>query len=276
MKLPFPTLQVRHCAGLSYLTDQPLFEATGVSMGFSRRDGGTSAPPYDSLNLGTHVGDVSVDVRENRRRLLAAAGLEGTRLLTLNQVHGREVLQLASGEGADFAAAEALAADGADGVAVAALNVTALLCFADCVPVVVVSPSGFFAVAHAGWRGALAGIPSRVVEALAKLDAQAGQMGISPSDYNGYIGPHIMAECYECGSDLVEQFVRRYGDGCASGSTHLCLEEAVRASLAEAGICSERIASAGKCTACHPDLYFSYRESGGLTGRHGAFAGRKG
>lgn len=276
MKLPFPTLQVRHYADLSYLTDQPLFEAAGVRMGFSRRCGGVSAAPYDSLNLGTHVGDDLEDVRENRRRLLTAAGLEGTRLLSLNQVHGSKVLQLADGGDADFAAVQAAADLGADGVAVAAPDTTALLCFADCVPVVVVSPSGAFAVAHAGWRGALAGIPAKAVAALAALDAQALWLDISPSDYNGYIGPHIMAECYECGLDLVEQFVNRYGDGCAAGSAHLCLEAAVRASLEEAGLSSNRVVSVAECTACHPDLYFSYRESGGLTGRHSAFAGRKG
>lgn len=276
MKLPLPTLQVRHCAGLSYLTDQPLFVATGVRMGFSRRSGGVSAAPYDSLNLGTHVGDVLEGVQENRRRLLAAAGLEGTSLLALNQVHGSEVLQVTGADGASLAAAESLAAEGADGIAVAATGVTALLCFADCVPVVVASPSGAFAVAHAGWRGALAGIPAKAVQALAALDARAGLADISPSVYNSYIGPHIMAECYECGPDLVEKFVSRYGDGCAADPVHLRLEAAVRASLGEAGIVPERIASAGECTACHAEQYFSYRESGGLTGRHSAFAGRKG
>ena len=57
MALPKPTLQARPSAGLSFLTDEPLFAATGVRLGFSRRQGGVSEPPYDSLNLGDHVED---------------------------------------------------------------------------------------------------------------------------------------------------------------------------------------------------------------------------
>lgn len=275
MKLPEPTLQACTRAGLSFLTDEPLFAATGVRMGFTRRTGGVSEAPYDSLNLGSHVGDDLGAVEENRRRLLAAADLGATALITLNQVHGSQVLTASDAAPAALGAVARAGAEGADGLAVGVPGVTSLLCFADCVPVVVVSPSGAFAVAHAGWRGALAGIPAKAVQALAELDAQAGQEGFSPSDYNGYIGPHIMAKCYECGEEVISQFIERYGQACAPMPGHLSLEAAVRASFAEAGLRPGRIASAGECTACCADRYFSYRESGGCTGRHGAFAGRK-
>lgn len=267
-------MQARASAGLSFLTDEPLFAATGVRLGFSRRAGGVSEPPYDSLNLGDHVEDDPDAVAENRRLLLEAAGLSGTGLVTLNQVHGDAVLALGDGSSATWESLARAAAGGADGVAVSVPNVTALLCFADCTPVIVVSPSGAFAVAHAGWRGALAGIPAKAVAVLADLDARAGQ-GIDPSAYNAYIGPHIGAECYECGEDLVGRFVERFGAACARSTDHLDLEAAVRASLAEARIAPSRIASSGECTACRDDLYFSYRKSGGRCGRHGAFAGRK-
>lgn len=203
MKLPEPALQACTRAGLSFLTDEPLFAATGVRMGFTRRMGGVSEPPYDSLNLGSHVGDSLPAVEENRRRLLAAADLDATALLTLNQVHGSRVLTVSSAAPAVLEATARAGAEGADGLAVGVPAVTALLCFADCVPVVVVSPSGAFAVAHAGWRGALAGIPAKAVRAVAQLDAQAARSDFSPSDYNGYIGPHIMAKCYECGEDVI-------------------------------------------------------------------------
>lgn len=274
MKLPLPTLQARSCAGLSFLTDEALFGACGVRMGFTRRGGGASLPPYDSLNLGSHVGDDLEAVRENRRRLLDAAGLGGTRLLMANQVHGSSVLSVDDGfdEKLDRVAAQADA--GADGLAVGVPGVTALLCFADCVPVVVVSASGAFAVAHAGWRGAFADIPRKAVEALRALDADRGGDG-SPFRYNAYIGPHIMAECYQCDPDLVSQFVERFGPECAWDGDHLSLDAAVRASLLGAGVAAERIVSAGVCTACSTEDYYSYRASGGVCGRHGAFAGRK-
>lgn len=274
MSFPLPTLQARTVAGLSFLTDETLFESCGVRMGFSRRGGGASKPPYDTLNLGTHVGDDGADVRENRRRLLSAAGLAGTELLVANQVHGPEVLSLGPGTPGGLPAVAQAAAEGADGLAVAVPNVTALLCFADCVPVVVVSPSGAFAVAHAGWRGALAGIPGNAAAALSKLDGRRSG-ACSPFDYNAYIGPHIMAECYECDPELVGRFAKRFGAECAPDERHLDLDAAVRASLLEAGLSPARILSAGECTACSRDRYFSYRASGGVCGRHSAFAGRK-
>ena len=267
-------MQARPSAGLSFLTDEPLFAATGVRLGFSRRQGGVSEPPYDGLNLGDHVEDDPMAVAENRALLLDAAGLGSTRLLTLNQVHGDVVLALDDDAAAAWEEVTRAGAAGADGVAVAVPDVTALLCFADCTPVIVVSPSGAYAVAHAGWRGALAGIPAKAVEALAALDARAGRAA-DPSEYNAYIGPHIGAECYECAPELVGRFAERFGPSCARGADHLDLEAAVRASLAEAGVAEARIASSGECTACRDDLYFSYRKSGGRCGRHSAFAGRK-
>ena len=247
---------------------------TKMRLGFSRRQGGVSEPPYDGLNLGDHVEDDPMAVAENRALLLDAAGLGSTRLLTLNQVHGDVVLALDDDAAAAWEEVARAGAAGADGVAVAVPDVTALLCFADCTPVIVVSPSGAYAVAHAGWRGALAGIPAKAVATLAALDVRAGR-AVDPSEYNAYVGPHIGAECYECGPDLVGRFVERFGASCARGADHLDLEAAVRASLAEAGIAPERIASSGECTACRDDLYFSYRKSGGRCGRHSAFAGRK-
>lgn len=273
MALPLPTLQVRTRADLSFLTDEALFDAAGVRLGFTRRAGGASPPPFDSLNLGSHVGDDLSFVRENRARLLRAAGLDHARLLTLNQVHGSQVLTVDDAAEGALARVQQAADEGADGVAVDAAGVCALLCFADCVPVVAVSPTGAFAVAHAGWRGALAGIPKAAVEALVALDARAGREA-DPAQYNAYIGPHIMTECYEA-PDLVPQFAERYGAACDAGDGRLNLQAAVSASLIEAGIAPRRIAAAGECTACHPDQYFSYRASGGRCGRHGAFAGRK-
>lgn len=274
MALPLPTLQARTSAGLSFLTDDPLFDATGVRMGFSRRCGGVSEPPYDGLNLGSHVDDDPASVAENRARLLHATGLEGTALVVPNQIHGDEIALLGAATPEDLSHFTAKADAGADGLAVAVPGVTALLCFADCTPVVAVSPSGAFAVAHAGWRGALAGIPAKAVHALVSMDEQGG-LTTDPSDCNVYIGPHIKSECYECGADLIGRFVDRFGASCDAGEGHLDLEAAVRASLAEAHVAPERIASSGECTACCDDLYFSYRKSGGRCGRHSAFAGRK-
>ena len=127
MALPKPTLQARPSAGLSFLTDEPLFAATGVRLGFSRRPGGVSEPPYDGLNLGDHVEDDPMAVAENRALLLDAAGLGSTRLLTLNQVHGDVVLALDDDAAAAWEEVTRAGAAGADGVAVAVPDVAFVL-----------------------------------------------------------------------------------------------------------------------------------------------------
>ena len=122
MALPKPTLQARPSAGLSFLTDESLFAATGVRLGFSRRQGGVSEPPYDGLNLGDHVEDDPMAVAENRALLLDAAGLGSTRLLTLNQVHGDVVLALDDDAAAAWEEVARAGAAGADGLMIEVHN----------------------------------------------------------------------------------------------------------------------------------------------------------
>ncbi len=91
------------------------------------------------------------------------------------------------------------AQDGADGLVVHALNAAALLCYADCVPVIIVSPTGRFAVVHAGWRGVDNLISVKAVRSMAYAD-EAPLGADAALTYNVYIGPHIGPECF--------------GDGC--------------------------------------------------------------
>ena len=133
--------------------------------------------PYATLNLGGHVQDAVDAVQENRRRLLAALGAEGMPLVVPNQVHGTRIVAI--DDASDIEDACAAAAEGADGLLVGVPDVAALLCFADCVPVVAVSPTGRFAVVHAGWRGAVAHIAYQAVRALALRDVQGAGRELS-------------------------------------------------------------------------------------------------
>lgn len=276
--LPMPGLRECEASGIFFLTDPALFEACGVRVAFTGRAGGTSAEPYASLNLGSHVGDDLAAVEANRDALMRALGAPDAQLLTLNQVHGDRVLVVDAETDRGRLRAEAL--EGADAIVVEEPDVAALLCFADCLPVVVVSPSGSFAVAHAGWRGAVAGIAGKAARQLARIDVRAGAV---PSEaqalasFNAYLGPCIGACCFEVGEEVRDRFASRFGDDAVAGDArdHVDLAAAVRADLQEAGMEGARIAASGICTACHPDAYFSYRASGGTCGRHGALAFRK-
>ena len=252
------------------LSDEVLFRETGVRFAFAGRAGGVSTGMYASLNTADHVGDDGEAVRRNRAIALEALGVPADLLVVPNQVHGTEVLNVEDG----YAARSVLdrAAAGADAIAIEAPRVAALMNFADCLSLIVVSPTGRFAMAHAGWRGAVAGIAGKAVCALATLDQREGALA-NPGAYNAYIGPHIRRECFEVGDDVTARFANTFGDAVVQG-THVDLAAAVTCDLQRAGLAVERIADARICTKCHPDQYFSYRAANGRCGRHAAIACR--
>lgn len=279
-QLPLPHLEARQLEPLHIVTDDALAQQTGVRVAFSGRAGGVSEPPYEGLNLGGHVGDEASAVARNRQLLLHALGADDAQIIVPNQVHGTNIVCVESAEESSVETARTQATSGADGILVDATNVAALLCFADCAPVIIVSPTGAFVVAHAGWRGAVAHIASRGVRMLAQRESQGAGAPFSAAEqaaaaYNVYIGPCIHVECFETGSDVSERFAQEIGPSCVADARHVDLVKALRLDLVQAGVSEERIVDAGVCTACHPDVFYSYRASGGTCGRHGAIAFRR-
>ena len=154
-------------------TDEVLLSASGVVVGFSERGGGVSQAPFDSLNLGSHVGDDPVAVDQNRRRMLDALGLDAFReqLTMAEQVHGERIALVRAadaGSGA-FAGGGRLAFAGTDVLITREAGVPLALCFADCVPIILVAPGPAVAVVHAGWRGALSSLPGKAALELARV-----------------------------------------------------------------------------------------------------------
>lgn len=252
---------------LEAYTDQGLFAACGVRIAFTLRHGGVSQPPYQSLNLGTHVKDDASVVAENRRRVLSAFGVTDAALLVPNQVHGRQVQTIPSG--ADLAQVRGEIAQGADALVVEARDTAVLLCFADCVPMIFVAPHGTFAVVHAGWRGVDNGIATAALEALLAADGSDDAGAV-----NVYRGAYIHAECFETGPDVYQRFIDRFGHAVAYDDTHINMGAALDQTLLQAGVKPERIADVGCCTMCNNQDWFSYRAEGGICGRHGALAVR--
>ncbi|MDO4290129.1 MAG: polyphenol oxidase family protein [Eggerthellaceae bacterium] len=281
MKVPQllePHLEARRLGPLHIVTDDALAQTTGVRVAFTGRAGGVSVKPYEGLNLATHVGDDAARVQENRALLLRALGAEGVPLVVPNQVHGNNVVAIAAADAASLDRAREQAAAGADALVVSVPEVAALLCFADCVPVVIASPTGSFAVAHAGWRGVMSHVAPKAARALAALDAAAGAFpgeDQALAAYNVYIGPHIHLECFETGVDVRDRFAEAFGEACAPDARHVDLARALSVDLARAGVDAARIADAGVCTKCHPDVFYSYRAEDGTCGRHGAVAFRR-
>ncbi|WP_165056750.1 MULTISPECIES: polyphenol oxidase family protein [unclassified Adlercreutzia] len=275
-QLPLPRLEARQLGPLHILTDDALARTSGVRVAFTGRAGGVSEAPYAGLNLATHVGDDPAAVMRNRALLLEELGVPGLPLIVPNQVHGDELVCVPRADAATLADVREKAARGADGLVVTTSGVAALLCFADCVPVVIASPTGAFAVVHAGWRGVAASIAPKAVRALAARESGAeGPFGTpeeAAAAYNVYLGPHIHVECFETGEDVRVLFAEKMGEECAPDARHVSLARALAVDLVRAGADAARIADAGVCTACCPDEFYSYRAEGGMCGRHGALA----
>ena len=215
----------------------------GAGAAFSTRLGGASEPPFDSLNLGLLTADDGEAVQENRRRLAGALGFEPGQVAFARQVHGTDLVDQPNGSGPVEA----------DGHVIRESGTAALVFTADCLPVALSGPRGV-AMVHAGWRGLAGGILAKGAEAVEATSAA--------------IGPGIGPCCYEVGPEVLDAFPG-LGEGVASGRM-LDLPEAARRLLARAGV--ERVDSAGLCTFCEEELFFSHRRDKGRTGRQGGLA----
>lgn len=259
--------------GIAWREPAGLRARHGIVVAFTERTGGCSAGPYASLDLAGHVGDDPAAVDENRSALLAALGIDAARerLTMPEQVHGTAVLEVTgaiAGMGAHAGARASTAppVPGTDALLTAETGVPLMLCFADCVPVVLVAtaPVRAVAVVHAGWRGALGRLPGRAAERL------AARAGCGTDELIAFVGPHIGPCHYEVDAGLLTRFVEEFGDRVACDG-RLDLGAAVAMALAEAGVPPSAVDRVGACTAERTDAFFSYRAEG-LTGRHGALA----
>lgn len=237
------------------LTDQP-----GLRHGIFGRSGGVSVAPFDSLNVGSIVGDRPENVRRNHERVCESLGVSYADLVTVRQVHGdriRVVPALDRGRHlGEF-----------DGVVTDAPGVPLIMRFADCVPILAHDAGrGILGLAHAGWRGTMSNIAGQLIQTMAQ------RFGSSPADLMLGIGPSIGPCCYAVGPDVIQAVAETFGAAgdrllarVQSGNAHLDLWAANRLQLERAGV--GLIETAGICTACHRDEFFSHRGDGGRTGR---------
>jgi YfiH family protein len=249
--------------------DPWLRDSCGIVVAFSERTGGRSIAPFASLNLAAHVGDDPACVDDNRSVFMAALGVESLRhrLTVPEQVHGTVVRECAgamAGMGAFARPCTPPPVPATDALYTLENDTPLLLCFADCVPIVLVAtaPRRAAAVVHAGWRGAF----GRIVEDAARRLAFAA--GCDTSDLLAYVGPHIGPCHYEVEETLLSQFVNAFGT-IAAAQGRLDLGAVVSESLNGVGVPLSSQFRVGSCTAERTDAFFSYRAEG-PTGRHGA------
>lgn len=232
------------------------------------RRGGHSAPPWDGLNVGGAVGDDPAHVAANLAEIYAAFGLAADEVTSARQVHGARVAVAGAAEQGQVLA-------DTDALVTATPGQGLLLRLADCMPVFFYAPrQGAVGLAHAGWRGTVAGIAARTVQAM------MAAFGCRPDEILAGLGPAIGPCCFEVGPEVVAEFEAAFTGPAAAalpeiiarrdarGHAYVDLAAANAAQLRAVGV--EHVEAAELCTACRRDEFFSHRAEHGLTGRAAA------
>ena len=213
------------------------------------RNGGVSQGAYQSLNLGTHVGDNLEVVRRNREIVQQQVGLP---IAYLNQIHSTIVVNAA--EALDGTPDADASVDDTGKVACAVMT-------ADCLPVLFCDRAGTaVAAAHAGWRGLAGGVLQNTIAA----------MNVAPIEIMAYLGPAIGADAFEVGQDVFNAFCAPMSEAADAfedigGGKYLAdIYALARLVLRREGV--NMIYGGTHCTVLERDTFFSYRRDG-ATGR---------
>jgi YfiH family protein len=226
---------------------------TSIRHAFYTRSGGVSGGLYASLNGGIGSRDAAENVAENRARMAAALGVEPRRLLTAFQIHSPHVVVAEAPWPTD-------ARPRADAIVTRMRALAIGVTTADCGPVLFADPGArVIGAAHAGWRGALAGVIEATVEAMDRLGAARGQIRAA-------VGPMIRQANYEVGPDLIARFSaedrasnRFFSPAKREGHALFDLGGYIAARLERAGV--GQVEDLGLCTYADPEQFFSYRRA---------------
>lgn len=262
-----PTLSLAKVGDIEVYTDEDLYQQTGTRIAFTTRHGGVSKGEFSDFNLGKRVNDNLDDVAQNLEILKHSINANSdTIIVNPKQVHGNKCVNITTLQEKALISAIDEAETGADAIMCTESNVLTYLCFADCTPIILVSPTGWFAIVHAGWRGVVLKNIEVALQNLWKATC------IELSDIYCYIGAHLRDCCFEAGEDCKQEFLNTFGNVAISDNGNISMERCVIQTLLDNGACKDNICSLGICTKCHNNEFFSYRGQNGICGRHVAAA----
>lgn len=241
---------------LSPIEAENLKHLPGIRHGFFTREGGVSSGIYAGLNCGLGSNDDSALVIENRRRVAGHLGADHGGVVTLYQVHGATALAVTG-----IVPREGLPK--ADAVVTSTPKLAIGVLTADCTPVLFAdATASVVGAAHAGWRGAIAGILESTIAEMERLGARRARITVA-------IGPTISQEAYEVGPEFEAGVValdpanaRYFSVPPAGGRAHFDLPGFVLGRLKAAGVNSINLAA--PCTRANESKFFSYRRSQAL------------
>lgn len=247
--------------GISYYTFSMLDDYNLVH-GVFMRYGGVSPAPWASLNMATSVGDSKESVIENRKRITKCLSLKEDSIFDVWQVHSNRVVFAEEPRKPDQPHEKA------DAIITKNPNVTIMMMFADCVPIMMYDPkNNIAAITHAGWQGT---VNQMVGETVISMQ---NKYACRPKDIIACIGPSICVNHYQIGEDVADEVRRSFGKNNQilikkKGKIHMDLQFANRTILQNNGV--KRIQCSNICTACNMSDWYSHRAENGKTGRFAA------
>jgi YfiH family protein len=229
---------------------------------FTRR-GGTSRPPFDTLNLSVSVPDVDETVYTNRARAYGSHGRRTDTLAHAHLIHGADVAVVDQAQHGQYVGP-------VDGLITDKPGCGLTMNYADCAPIFLYDPrQRAIGLGHAGWKGAMSDLPGAMVRAMGQ------NYGSRPADLIAAVGPAIGPCCYEVGEPVISAAIKSFLEvdqllrpvAGKSDKRYFDLPQANARRLYAAGV--KQVELSGLCTACRTDLFFSHRAENGRTGRFG-------
>ena len=232
----------------------------GAAVAVTTRHGGESAVPYDTLNLGLHVGDDHQTVVRNRRLAATAFGVPLDTAVFAHQVHGTAAALVGPDDRGRGTLSEADAVAATDILVTVSPEVTLAILVADCVPLALVDPeAGVLAAVHAGWRGTAAGAVARAVRAMRDSGADAARTHV-------FLGPAVQRDRYQVSDEVAQALSEAVRPASldpavarADGPGHWLVDliAANRQQLLACGVPSDHIVDSAATTS--DDAFFSDR-----------------
>lgn len=255
--------------GVGFFRAASLCGEPGLGHGFTGRTGGVTPAPLDSLNLDWDQEAPLPDVRENFRRMCAAAGTAWGRMVFVNYEHGVAIRRVGPedcGRGVDR---EPLPL--CDGLVTDVPGVTLVTSHADCAALFLFDPRRrAIGLAHAGWRGVLGRLGQKLAHSL------CAEYNSAPQDILAAVGPCICRDCFEVDEALGREFAQEFPGVPLSkpglpGKAYVDLEMALAAQFFDAGLRPEHITLMHCCTMEDEARLYSYRRDKANTGSMAAY-----
>ena len=248
--------------------------APGLKHLVTTRLAGYSQPPYDSLNVGLHVGDKPDDVIRNRKLVCRELGYGLDAIVTMQQSHTANVRIVDCNHKGRGGCKWEDGIEETDGMVTCEKDMILTAMAADCSVNLIYDPvKRVLAVAHSGWKGLASGVLRHTIYTMVNTfscDRKHIQVGI---------GPTICAKCYEVGDNVIEAiehaFPGRKDQVIAKtrkDTPSIDIVKALHLQLCDEGISKDYIEASHLCPACHVEEFYSYRAENKVTGRFGLFA----